>query len=548
MKLKLIIIFLLTHIISFASSQNGLDSLLIKLDEAIKNTNDYSEKREIRIHGLKTESVKTNPFSVEKYNLNMQIFREYKSYVCDSAIAYLNSNIEIANRLNDEERKDESKILLAHLLGSTGMYKESVDVLSSIDRKKMPHRLYADYYAANDHVYGELAYYTQDKVSAQYYYHVAENYKDSLRAILPPDDERMLIMQETAYRDAKEFDKARELNDIRLQKVQPGTPEYALVTFYRALLARQEGNKEEEKYYLVLSALSDIQTGTKDHASLWMLAKLLYESDEDIERAYNYIRFSWNETVFYNARLRSLQSADIMSLIDKTYQAMIEKQNKQLQLYLILISALLLLLAAALAYIYRQMKKLSAIRYNLQNVNIQLKNLNEELQVMNLSLQSTNIDLSESNLIKEKYIGRFINLCSTYINKLDAYRRMVYKKAADKQIDELIKITRSPEALDVELKELYTNFDTAFLQLFPDFVNRFNDLLQEDEHILLKKGELLNTELRIFALIRLGIDDSSQIAEFLRYSVNTIYNYRAKIKNKARVVRDDFENLVKEIR
>jgi DNA-binding CsgD family transcriptional regulator len=178
----------------------------------------------------------------------------------------------------------------------------------------------------------------------------------------------------------------------------------------------------------------------------------------------------------------------------------------------------------------------------------QLKALNEELKQINGCLQSTNIELSESNQIKEEYIGRFIKLCSTYIDKLDAYRRMVSKKISGGQTAELLRIARSQDTLDLELKELYDNFDSAFLQLFPDFVKRFNELLQPDAAILPKKGELLNTELRIFALVRLGIEDSSQIAEFLRYSVNTIYNYRAKVKNKAQVSRDDFENMVRNIR
>ena len=261
-----------------------------------------------------------------------------------------------------------------------------------------------------------------------------------------------------------------------------------------------------------------------------------------MERAYQYMRFSWNATKFYNARLRSWQSADVLSLIDKTYQAMIEKQNDRLQQNLLLITALLVLLIVALGYIYRQMKKLADAR------NKQLNGLNEELRQMNSCLSSTNIELSESNQIKEEYIARFIKLCSTYINRLDAYRRMVNKKVSAGQIAELLKITRSQDALDEELEELYANFDTAFLHLFPNFVGKFNDLLQENEQILPKKGELLNTELRIFALIRLGIEDSSQIAEFLRYSVNTIYNYRAKVRNKARGSREDFDDLVRKIR
>ena len=227
---------------------------------------------------------------------------------------------------------------------------------------------------------------------------------------------------------------------------------------------------------------------------------------------------------------------------------MIEKQNNRLQLYLLLITSLFVSLMLALIYIRRQMKKLSDVRNNLQIANSRLNVLNEELRQMNHYLSSTNLELSESNQIKEEYIARFIKLCSIYINRLDAYRRMVNKKVSSGQIAELLKITRSQDALDKELEELYANFDTAFLHIFPDFVKKFNELLQNDEYIVLKRDELLNTELRIFALIRLGIDDSSQIAEFLRYSVNTIYNYRAKVKNKARVPREDFEDIVRKIR
>lgn len=278
-----------------------------------------------------------------------------------------------------------------------------------------------------------------------------------------------------------------------------------------------------------------------------MLAQLLYE-DGDMEACLSVYAFLMECDQVYNARLRSWQSADVLSLIDKTYQAMIEKQNGRLQQYLLLITTLLVLLIVALGYIYRQMKKLADARNHLQQANEQLNGLNEELRQMNSCLSSTNIELSESNQIKEEYIARFIKLCSTYINRLDAYRRMVNKKVSAGQIAELLKITRSQDALDEELEELYANFDTAFLHLFPDFVKKFNDLLQDNERIVLKKDELLNTELRIFALIRLGIEDSSQIAEFLRYSVNTIYNYRAKVKNKTRGSREDFEDLVRKIR
>ena len=547
MKMKSLLLFLLVSFPILSYADKSLDSLLHVLDKTILEHETYVSQREDRIRHLKELSAQMEPHSVERYNLNSQLYKEYKAFVCDSAIFYLNENIRLAAQLNDAERAIETKLLLSYLLSSTGMYTESIDVLNSIDKAQIPQRFIINYYTCLDRVYGEMGFYTQDKQLSKHYWEISQACRDSLHSLLPKDSEEYLAMRETRLRDDKQYDEAIKVNDIRLAMAEFGTPPYAMVTYHRSLIYKNMGDREQEKKNLCLSAISDIQSALKDHASLWMLAQMLYE-EGDMERAYQYMRFSWNETKFYNARLRSWQSADVLSLIDKTYQAMIEKQNDRLQQNLLLITTLLVLLIVALGYIYRQMKKLSIARNRLQEANQQLNTLNEELKQMNDCLTSTNVDLSESNQIKEEYIARFIKLCSTYIDRLDAYRRMVNKKVSAGQIAELLKITRSQDALDEELEELYANFDSAFLHLFPDFVKKFNALLQDNEQIILKKDELLNTELRIFALIRLGIEDSSQIAEFLRYSVNTIYNYRAKVKNKARVSREDFENLVTEIR
>ena len=489
-----------------------LDSLLNVLDRTIQEHETYVAQRESRIGHLKSLVNGTEVKSAEHYNLNNQIYKEYRAFICDSAIHYLNENIRIAEYLHDTDRKIESKLQLSLLLSSTGMYTESIDVLESVGRQEVAARLIPDYYTCFDHVYGELSVYTQDKALSGHYWSISQAYRDSLYAILPPASEERLLMREALLRDQHQYEEALKINDLRLAEMEPYTPQYAIATYHRSLIYKYSGDHLGEEKNLCISAISDIRSAIKDHASLWMLAQLLYE-DGDMERAYQYMRFSWNATKFYNARLRSWQSADVLSLIDKTYQAMIEKQNGRLQQYLLLITTLLVLLIVALGYIYRQMKKLADARNHLQQANEQLNGLNEELRQMNSCLSSTNIELSESNQIKEEYIARFIKLCSTYINRLDAYRRMVNKKVSAGQIAELLKITRSQDALDEELEELYANFDTAFLHLFPDFVKKFNDLLQDNERIVLKKDELLNTELRIFALIRLGIEDSSQIAE-----------------------------------
>lgn len=540
----LLLLFLLASDVCLGGNS---DSLFLVLDQAIVEHQRYVDIREGRITHLKVAIQQTEQDSPVRYRINKELYSEYKAYICDSAIYYLNQNLLWTDLAKDETKCNETKLLLVYLLSSAGMYQEATDLLSGIKRELLSAQQLSDYYAGCRHTYQELAFYTQDQRSRARYSQLATVYKDSLKGVLAPSSAGYLELHEEDLRLAGNCEQALSMNDKRLSRIDPATSEYALVTYHRALIYRKMKQPAQEKYFMTLSALCDIRLSIKDHASLWNLAQLLYE-EGNIEKAYQYIRFSWSETNHYNARSRSLQTAGILSLIDLTYQAMREKQSDTLRFYLILISALSLLLIVAVFYIYRQMKRLSVARNRLEQFNSQLKELNSELQQTNQSLQSANRNLSESNQIKEEYIGRFIKLCSTYIDKLDVYRRMVNKKVSSGQTDELLKMVRSHEMLDDGLRELYANFDSAFLNLFPDFVNSFNRLLQDEERIVLKKGELLNTELRIFALIRLGIDDSSQIAEFLRYSVNTIYNYRAKVKSKSCISRDDFESQVMQIK
>ena len=510
----------------FAAGTPSFTALTSSLDEAIEAHRHYVAVREGRIARLKRQVLDTDTANISFFRWNGEIYKEYKAYICDSAIHYLRVNLDWAERYGRQDAALETRLELAHLMASAGMYEEAAELLRQTDKASLPTHLMPDYYNACHKLYTELSFYTLDDSFKKHYQALATHYDDSLMQVLLPSSPLYLERRETREAAAGHPDEALSINDTRLAHAKPNTPEYALVTYQRSLLYRRLGNREEEKRYLALSALTDIRLSITDHASLWNLAELLYE-EGDMEHAYRYIRFSWDETNRYNARSRSLQTAGILSLIDLTYQAMREKQNDRLRLYLWLISALIVLLVVAVGFIYRQMQRLSAARNKLEHAN-------EQLQL--------------SNNIKEEYVGRFMNLCSVYINRLDTYRRMVNKKISAGQMEELLKMVRSREVLDTGLKELYDNFDTAFLHLFPDFVDKFNDLLQPEERIVLRKGELLNTELRIFALIRLGIDDSSQIAEFLRYSVNTIYNYRAKVKNKARISREDFEIRLMQIR
>ena len=284
-----------------------------------------------------------------------------------------------------------------------------------------------------------------------------------------------------------------------------------------ATFADNEVKSEEYEKYLILSTISDIKASVKENAALPSLAFVLY-GQGDITRAYHYIKRSLEDAIFCNARLRTIEISGMLPVIDAAYKLQIERQRRQLVLFLIIVSLLSVFLVISVVLIYKQVKKLSVARRHLR----------------------------QANHIKEEYIGHFLNLCSLYIEKLDNFRRTVNRKITAGQTEELLKLTKSSQFAGMEQKEFYANFDNAFLHLYPDFVTEFNRLLQPEERFIMKPGELLNTELRIFAIIRLGIDDSSKIANFLHYSINTIYTYRNKVKNKA-INRENFEEEIMKI-
>ena len=549
MKKNCLLCFLLFFSCYSAFAGESLDSLLNVLDKTIKEADTYVQIKENKLHELKKEARKTPPVSVERYHLNNDIYLEYKAYSSDSALHYLNENMLLARQLNDKERELKIQLELSYLLSSIGMYMEAADILNSIDRQTLPSSLLGYYYTCYEHVYFEAgAAQPRYKMFASRYAKLSHAYRDSMQVTLDPSSATYLWLRETQLREAGKYDEALEFSDRRLAESSFGTPQYALVAYQRFRLFESMGKKDEHLYYLVLSAISDVRSAIKEQSSLMVLAQEL-NSKGDLKRAYDYINFSWEISQFYKTRLRSWMNITPLSMINGNYQDIIKQQNRELLIYIVCVALLALLLVIALIYIYRQMKALSNAKKGLQEVNERLFSLNEELEEVNRHLRSTNLELSESNLIKEAYIARFFKLCSVYVDRLQAYRKLVNKKLQRGQVAELLKMTHlSNDIVTVEVQELYANFDSAFLHLFPNFVESLNALLLPEEQIVLKPDELLNTELRIFALIRLGIKDSSQIAELLHYSVNTIYNYRSRVKTKARVSRDDFEDLVAKIR
>ncbi|MCR5241812.1 MAG: DUF6377 domain-containing protein [Prevotella sp.] len=326
-----------------------------------------------------------------------------------------------------------------------------------------------------------------------------------------------------------------------------------MVALYRYIEYKLQRDTTQMMYWLTESVLADIRNAAMDQGSMWELAnELMLRGDN--KRASSYISYTCDCANRYGSRQRNWQIAPLLSQIAKNYKEQSERTTSQLWVAVAAISVLALLLLGALFFVHRRNKQIAAARNALKDSNAQLSVVNSQLSVqkdelaaLNTQLSTLNAQLTESNRVKEEYIGRFMSLCSQYIDKLDNYRKMVNRKMKNKELDELYRISKSTELKEKELEELYENFDTVFLHLFPNFIDDFNALLQPEMQFHPKEENRLTTDIRIFALIRLGIEDSSKIAEFLHYSVNTIYNYRARIKNGALHNREQFEKQVKEL-
>jgi len=517
-----------------------------KLDKAIDHTNDYVQERENRIRAYKAARGNVNNIGAQ-YELSRNLYEEYRSYMSDSAIYYIGRCITLAERLGDSNRADECRLLLAHQCTESGMYHEAMDVLESIDEKGLNDDNKRLYYRTYAHLYREVAYYCKVSHLQSEYYAKHDYYRNLMDTTFTSfNDDDALQMREIDCFAKGDAQGALRISDMRLKQVKEGSHEYAIVSFYRYLDYSLLGDSVQARYWVTQSALSDVENAIMDQGAMWELANLLM-ADGDMDRAYRYIHFAWQCASKFNTVKRNSQISPVLTAISDNYEKSLKRANRLLALFAVVSSLLAALFLGILFYSNRQRKKLSVARNELSESNAQLAQLNGQLSDLNSQLREANLKLNESNRVKDEYVGRFIHLCSFYIDRLDEMRKRVNKMVKNKDLDALYKFTGNNELRDKNLAELYEMFDSTFLHLFPNFVDDFNALLRPDCRVCLPEKGGLNTDIRIFALIRLGIEDSSRIAEFLHYSVNTIYNYRAKVKNGALGDREAFEAQVKAI-
>ncbi|MEA5130107.1 MAG: DUF6377 domain-containing protein [Proteiniphilum sp.] len=528
-----------------AANNATLDSLLMEIDNAVKNQNSYIGQRENYIQKIKTQLNNSGQTTESRYIIYSQLVNGYEAFQSDSLRKYSIERLSTAESTNNITWIIDSKINLALVEAQRGFFQEAIDILDDLDRSLFSGQQLVNYYKA---CYDTYVYWVEylEGFDTSSLLEKKQATQDSLIELLPEDSYDYAVYFGVKYMERGEFDTAEAVFQSMLSKLTSTNRDYAILTSLLANLYERKEDVETQKEFLALSALADIHGAIMENTSLRTLALLLFNENE-IQRADRYIKKSMEDANFYNARLRNFQTARILPVIDRAYQQDRVRQQKMLTALLVTISVLSFFLLMTIFFLIRQMRKLAKAQKEIMEINSRLNELNTELKKANDQQSLTNKSLAEANHLKERFISNFLEICTEYIEKLEKFKQSVHVKLKVGQTNDILRMTSSTADSSKELKELYENFDKAFLNIYPDFVEEFNTLLRPEEQYIITDNTTLNQELRIFALIRLGINDSNKMAVFLHYSLRTIYNYRSKVKSKALDQKGDFEEKVRQL-
>ena len=512
----------------------GTQQLLLELDGYTRASNMYVARKLDQMEAL-GKLARSTQDPLRRYELEMNIAREFFAFSFDSTQFYLKHCQKLARDvLGDQDLYNESSILLGHLYDKAGSYLEASQLLyGDIDTTTFSKPLMAEYmwvlYDFSKDLAGNSG--MVEKLSIP----PDSSFRPRLYQLLPKDSDRWRSVLRDELMVRGELSSADSVSRLLLSTVKPEDRNYAIFAFFQSEIEYMKGNQSERMAWLIRSAECDIVNAVKDYASLTMVAQNILPVD--VDRSFRYLRMAQEDAVLYNAKLRPWQISRFLMEVENAYAVRQDRQNKTRVISSILLAVLVLSLVAY--FLVVRSRKLSRMQKALADSNVQLAAANEELSVLNRRI-------SKADKVKDAYIMDFLQGLSEQVALIrsedNRFRNLLKQGKSDQLFRELAISERSEKALE----EFYRKFDETFLALYPDFVEQFNALLQEDARIVPPAGRL-TTELRIFALIRLGVDDSKKIAAMLDYSVSTIYNYKVSVKNAALGDRDKFEEQVKMI-
>lgn len=539
-----ILLFLFYAPTAFSISQH--EGVLQELSYAIENRESYIQEKQDKIDRLQ-HVLKQNDISLlQQFKVLNKLHKEYRTFQYDSAFTYALKLHETAKQLHDPARVTYAKLKMSLTLLSSGMFKEALDSLNTVNTKFMPDSIKVQYYDLKSRAYYDLASFNVDTYYTPRYIKAGMSYADSALSLLNENTLLFYSLRGGKYERSQEFEKAVADYKTILNKFNPSLNQYAMTANTLANIYYAQGNTDKAIETMAKAAIADVKASVKEGVALMTLANYLYETGDEV-RAYNYIKQALEDADFYGAKQRKIQVAAILPLIEGERLATVESQRSSLFIYAIVVSLLSLLVVIFAFIILKQLRQLREAKTTVTGANTQLQEANNKLKEINDKLQETNDELIEANKIKEEYIGYSFNMYSEYVGKIEKLKRSIDRKLMSRKYDEISHVVESIN-LKKEREALYQSFDRIFLKLFPNFVPVFNSFFKDEDKIVLKDDHTLSIELRIFALIRMGIHDHEQIAKILEYSVRTIYNYKTRVKNRSFISNEDFERKIMEIK
>ena len=484
--------------------------------------------------------------SAGRYAILKRLYEEYSAYQYDSAYAYVSQCIRLAQSMGDEPLLNESRLNLAHILSTACLMDKARSTLNQIDTTRLtPSQLVVYHRTLTDLLIYQAEYMQGTQYAEEYVQQLIQVRRSAIAVNIPHDNINYLITQAECYADSNQYQRAIDLLSKLVENYHSGDRMYSIITSTMSFYYSQLGDKEQQMHYLIKSAESDLEGCIRENTSLRAIADRLFD-EGDIDRAYRYMRVAVDDANFYGTRLRNIQASRIVPKILTAYQTKQERNHRNMMWLLGIISVIAAMLVVGVIAIYQLLK-----RY--RRLNEQKKAINEQLHQVNVQLGDTVEQLHESNgllrereKLKEEYIARFLTLSSRFIDRGEEQRKAMYRLYRDRKTEDLARALKSTHFGNENAQLFYENFDNAFLNIYPTFVDEVNKLLQEDGKIEVKQGKRLTTESRVLALIRIGITDNQSIAAILRASLTTIYTYRSKLKARA-LDKDNFESNVKSI-
>lgn len=518
-----------------------LKTVLNRLDEAIENRPEYIANKQKKLDELQIETSRKT--GEDQYNGYKLLFHEYRTFSADSALHYAHVCNEWALAHQDSVKLQDSQIMEAIGLAVIGQYEQANTLISKLENYVYPKNK-EDYYSARTDISYWQGAFSSLKSVKETYDKLSRTYRDSLNYITENrtfKEQASVIIQ--GWTDPKGSISATRKY---IRDLPEGHDSIRYFANHLGTIYQLEGKRDSSEYFFAISAISDMERGVREHSSLINLTMQLFE-DGEIDRAYKYMTQCLNDANESLSALRNLEMSKMMSPIMEAYNKKLKHQERILFWISIALAILLTIIILELFRIYGISKKLKAAQDIVLKANEDLRISNEKLALSLEKEKTMRNNLLESNRIKDTYLANYMSDCSKFIDKLDAYRKSLHQLVMRNNIDKLFSSIRSTEFIENEIELFYKGFDETFLSVFPNFVEEFNKLLTPEGQIIPPAKKRLTTELRIFALIRLGITDSNDIAKFLRYSVKTIYNYRTKVRNTALGNRNELEDKLKEI-